>query len=386
MDDSPEKVPPEVVGLRLMGLLTLGAFIFFAFVTEPRAGVTTGRGLAILLLTVVWVGSTIRVLPMQHASMRARLSLLVVSAVAAVALYGLQPKGFWVAAPYVVAAIGAIRLPGKASAILFGADLVALLVVGIAADHAGQVGGIVSGVIPFYFFMRLMVRTRQAHEVTKGLVRDLEASRAAEADAAAENERARVAREMHDVLAHSLSALALQLESTRLLAEQRDVDPDVVAAVERAHGLAASGLEEARRAISALRGDELPSLSALVEAFRESTGISCALAESGTPAGLPAEARLTVYRTAQEALTNVRKHAADAERVEVSVSYRDDGLCLVVADHGARVPVGAPTSDTALAGGYGLTGMRERAELLGGTLTAAPAGDGFRVELVLPAS
>src|SRR3954453_15192857 len=108
--------------------------------------------------------------------------------------------------------------------------------------------------------MRLMRRQREEHEVTKGLVRELEISRAGEAATAAEAERSRLAREMHDVLAHSLSALALQLESTRLLADDRGVDPEGVRPVERAHPLGASGLDEARRAINALRGDEPPDL------------------------------------------------------------------------------------------------------------------------------
>src|SRR5215218_4410811 len=99
---------------------------------------------------------------------------------------------------------------------------------------------------------------------------ELRDSRAAHAESAALAERGRVAREMHDVLAHSLSALALQLEGARLLARDRGADAEVVAAVERAHHLAAGGLAEARQAIGALRGDELPGperLPALADAF-----------------------------------------------------------------------------------------------------------------------
>jgi signal transduction histidine kinase len=99
-------------------------------------------------------------------------------------------------------------------------------------------------------------------------VEELRESRAAHAASVAEAERSRMARDLHDVLAHSLSALALQLEGARLLARDRDGDPEVVAAIERAHGLAATGLSEAREAIAALRGDALPGperLPALVE-------------------------------------------------------------------------------------------------------------------------
>jgi len=98
---------------------------------------------------------------------------------------------------------------------------------------------------------------------------------------------------------------------------------------------------------------------------------------TGEPAELASDARLALYRTAQEALTNVRKHS-DAERVDLRLEYEPGGARLVVED------VGTPVA-AANGGGYGLTGMRERAELLGGELTAGPTGRGFRVELWLPA-
>jgi signal transduction histidine kinase len=187
---------------------------------------------------------------------------------------------------------------------------------------------------------------------------------------------------MHDVLAHSLSALAVQLEGTRLLARSTGADPGVVEAVERSHHLARGGLEEARRAIGALRGGDMPGpdrLGALTAEFRDQTGVETALALDGEPRELTSEARLAVYRTAQEALTNVRRHA-DAERVDVRLRYADEGTWLTVEDRGAGAN---GTHDQGL--GYGLTGMRERAELLGGRLGAAPTPDGFRVELFLPA-
>jgi signal transduction histidine kinase len=191
---------------------------------------------------------------------------------------------------------------------------------------------------------------------------------------------------MHDVLAHSLSALALQLETTRLLARDRGVDPDVARAVDRAHHLAASGLEEARRAIAAERGEELPGperIGLLADAFGEQSGLPVAVEVTGEPRELAPDARLAMYRTAQEALTNVRRHATPA-RVEVRVAYGPESTVLVVEDHAA--PGTPPPVDLGPAtNGFGLTGMRERAELLGGELIASPTGDGFRVELRLPA-
>ena len=156
----------------------------------------------------------------------------------------------------------------------------------------------------------------------------------------------------------------------------------MVEAVERSHRLAKDGLEEARRAIDALRGGDMPGpdrLPALADAFEEQTGVPIRLSTDGDPRELPPDARLAIYRTAQEALTNVRRHAA-AERVELRLRYAEDGTWLTVEDHGRRAVNGSAEAGL----GYGLTGMRERAELLDGRLAAAPTDDGFRVELYLP--
>ena len=98
-------------------------------------------------------------------------------------------------------------------------------------------------------------------------------------------------------------------------------------------------------------------------------------------APLASEARLAIYRTAQEALTNVVRHS-DADRVELRLAYEPGGVRLAIEDSGPGVPVPAGPSP---GGGYGITGMRERAELLGGRLDAGPTARGFRVELWLPA-
>jgi signal transduction histidine kinase len=191
---------------------------------------------------------------------------------------------------------------------------------------------------------------------------------------------------MHDVLAHSLSALALQLESARLLARDRDADPEVTRMLDQAHHLAAGGLDEARRAIAAARGEETPGperLPTLAQAFEEQSGIPTSLSFSGEPRELPPDARLALYRAAQEALTNVRRHATP-EHVEIKLAYIPHAMLLTVEDRatpGTAPPPAMPTSG----GGFGLSGMRERAELLGGRLSAAPTPTGFRVELWLPA-
>jgi signal transduction histidine kinase len=186
------------------------------------------------------------------------------------------------------------------------------------------------------------------------------------------------------VLAHSLSALALHVESARLLARESNAAPAVTRAIDRAHHLAASGLDEARRAIGAARGEQLPGpdgLGALVDGFGERSSLPVELEVRGEPRELPADARLAIYRTAQEALTNVARHATP-QRVNISLDYREDAAVLVVEDHARPGSPAAPP--VASGGGHGLMGMRERAELLGGSLSAAPTEHGFRVELRLP--
>jgi signal transduction histidine kinase len=190
---------------------------------------------------------------------------------------------------------------------------------------------------------------------------------------------------MHDVLAHSLSGLLLQLEGARMLVAEDPADPRLPATVERAHHLGRSGLEEARRAIGMLRDDALPGperLPALAAQFEQDRAVPCRLIVSGSAHELGSEARLALYRVAQEALTNITKHA-QPERVEMRLAYEPSATRLIVEDYSSTDGTGlSPAGD---GGGYGLTGMRERAELIGGTLTAEATRNGFRVELDVPA-
>jgi signal transduction histidine kinase len=311
---------------------------------------------------------------------RQRIVGLVLLGAASVALTALQPNSGGYAGVYVVVVVSAARLDRTPAMIVSGATLLGeILVIALSQDNStAHITGLIFSVVPWFAVMRLIRRLRESRDEAEDLVEELRASRAAHAESVAEAERSRMARDLHDVLAHSLSALALQLEGARLLARDRGADPEIVDSIERAHHLAASGLTEAREAIGALRGDELPGperLRSLVETFGE----RCSLTITGDPAELPSDARLALYRTAQEALTNVRKHS-EAERVDLRLDYEPDGARLVIEDVGTAV-----ASANGGGGGYGLTGMRERAELLGGRLSAGPTDRGFRVELWLPA-
>jgi signal transduction histidine kinase len=389
------EIPPDIRKMRWVGLMLLTAFAVGIATDEHGAG-THGRGLAVSIAFAGYV--TALVLSIGIATVRARwafdrhpgwrrsLTLLLLSASAAV-LFGLQENGYAVIGLYTVASVAGLRFAGPLGYallawVLVGYDLALVL----GRDHHGVFDVLSNdvGFVMLFLVTRFVARMREGKEEAERLVAELRESREAESRSAALAERGRIAREMHDVLAHSLSALAVQLEGARLLARDRATDADVVEAIEKAHHLAAGGLEEARRTIEALRGDDLPGpsrLAALAESFGEQAGVETSFDVAGEARELSSEARLALYRTAQEALTNVRKHARP-ERVDLHLRYGEHGTSLVVEDHGTPQINGA-LADTG--GGYGLSGMRERAELLGGRLVAAPTGDGFRVELWLPA-
>ncbi len=201
------------------------------------------------------------------------------------------------------------------------------------------------------------------------------AARAAEAESAALAERARIAREIHDVLAHSLSAQLVHLEAARLLIERDATKQQILDRVVAARSMAREGLAETRQALSALRGEMTPVEDFLRELV---TTDHASVTVTGEQRPLPAEASQAVRRVAQEALTNVRKHAPGA-KVQVCLEYGEAEVRLVVRDSGG------PAGELAASGaGYGLLGMRERAELLGGSLQAGPGEEGFVVTLRVP--
>ncbi|GIG53951.1 sensor histidine kinase [Demequina activiva] len=234
----------------------------------------------------------------------------------------------------------------------------------------------------------LGVRLQRAHaqiaSLEQQLARDTEAERALAAAA----ERARIAREMHDVVAHTLSVVVAQADGGRFAAAE---DPE---AATRALGtiseVGRSALGEMRALLGLLRDadDEaalgpqpsIEDIPALVAATRDG-GLDVSFVTTGTPRPLPIGAGLALYRIAQEALTNVLKHAGPAPRAFVQLTWEDGALVLTVSDDGR----GAAARDDG--NGQGLAGMRERATVFGGTLSAGPrAGGGYLVRATLPRS
>jgi signal transduction histidine kinase len=193
-------------------------------------------------------------------------------------------------------------------------------------------------------------------------------------------ERNRLAREIHDSLGHYLTVMNVQLGAAQAVF---DSDPEKARdALQKAQRLAQEGLADVRRSVAALRekpvGDRpLPdAIEALVEETA-SAGIDTAFSLAGTPRPVQAPTELTLYRAAQEGLTNAQKHARP-EEISVTLVYEEAHIRLVVADDGH----GADDGGT---GGFGLLGLRERVELLGGRVTAESApGEGFVLTVVVP--
>ncbi len=229
--------------------------------------------------------------------------------------------------------------------------------------------------------------TRRRREAATALAEradQLERTRAAEAAAAVAAERSRIARELHDVVAHHLSMMVVQAEAGAVATHR---DPGRTEAVFDAIGAAGKqALTEMRRLLGVLKQDgpaelapqpgagEIPSL---VDGVR-STGLSVDFTVSGDPPELPLAVGLTAYRIVQEALTNSVRHSG-ASSVTVAVAYDDRVVQVTVSDDGAG------GSTPARPGGHGLVAMRERVALVGGTLDAGPAPQGgWTVRAVLP--
>jgi signal transduction histidine kinase len=380
-------------------VLIVGAVAYFSARQAPHIGLH-GRSLALSVGLAGFVVGAVGV--RQTLLQRLRRpwlwgSFLTLLLLSSVLLLWVQPTGAGACGCIVAisAAMIARVIPSRLGVglIVLTIGAAALLISETASpqEHHQGLTGVVGTVLSFggiFLYAMVVWRFRQHDDQSQRLLLQMEETRDAELRAAALSERQRLAREMHDVLAHSLSGLVVQLEGARLLALSDPADGRLAATIDRAHQLAKSGLDEARRAIGMLRDDELPGpdkLAALARLFRADTGIPCQYTEAGPPAELRPAVKLALYRVTQEGLTNIRKHA-HPERVEVRLEYLRDGVSLTVEDFVAAEDKPAPAGALgASGGGYGLTGMRERAELLGGSLTAAPTGGGFRVVLRVPA-
>jgi signal transduction histidine kinase len=208
-----------------------------------------------------------------------------------------------------------------------------------------------------------------------------------------QQERTRIARELHDVVAHSVSVMIIQAGAAR-----RQVVGNPQQAIEVLESIEHTGREamsEMRRVLGVLRSDDLgavadgrapqPSLTSLDDLLSATSDLPVSLHTEGQINGLPPGVELSAYRVVQEALTNVRRHAGRVDRVDVAVTHAVDGLIVEVTDDGRG---GSSHPDSrAIEVGYGITGMRERVSMFGGSLNAGPRqGGGWRVRATFPLS
>ncbi len=364
--------------------------------THPLPGLR-GAGLGVTLALAVYAVAVVTAVTPGWARRGLAAQAVVIGLIggAGVALAALQPHGpVELAAPMGVW-IAAVRLPPAAAAAAAGAITAALAVAVGLTEHPPVPSAITATLVCLLLAVtgQFIRRGRESQDRTELLMAQLQDAREGEA-AAALAERSRIAGELHDVLAHSLSGLAIQLQGARKLAGREQVSDGLRAAIGRSAELAKAGLADARQAVGALRGDRLPAvdqLGALVDDFRRDTGTPATLRIDGTPRPLPAEASLALFRGAQEALTNIARYAPGAA-TSVTVSYQAGRTLVTVEDHArpcAASPGPAAEPGSALladaGGGQGLTAMRERAQRAGGTARAGPTADGWRVELEVPA-
>ncbi|WP_405713950.1 sensor histidine kinase [Streptomyces sp. NBC_00046] len=239
------------------------------------------------------------------------------------------------------------------------------------------------------------MRTRRAYfsQLEERAAR-LEREREAQSKVAVAAERARIARELHDVVAHNVSVMVVQADGAAYV---MDAAPDQAKqALETISSTGRQALAEMRRLLGVLRtgdaqesGEYVPQpdvdqIEDLIEQVRQ-TGLAVDFRIEGTPRPLPSGVELTAYRIVQEALTNTRKHGGPDAGASVRLVYFDDGLGLLIEDDGRGAAHELYEDGGADGAGHGMIGMRERVGMVGGTLDAGPRpGGGFRISALLP--
>ncbi len=241
---------------------------------------------------------------------------------------------------------------------------------------------VVAAVIAVRLALRLRAEMRRSAALEEQRAKDAAAAH----ELAASTERARIAREMHDVVAHTLSVVVAQADGGRFAGR---TDPEAaIRSLDTIADVSRSALTEMRALLGVLREGEseaqmgpqpsLTDIPSLVASTREG-GLDVSFVTTGTPRPAPIGAGLAAYRIVQEALTNVLKHAGPAPKAFVQLRWEEDSLTVSIADDGRGA---AARGDGA---GLGIPGMAERASAFGGTLTAGPkAGGGFLVRARLP--
>ena len=375
--------------LRPLGLAVIAVVVVGTFSGNPQPA-WQGSGLGVTLALIVFAASLAAAISSWFNERSIGLQAAVISAMGAagVALAALQPRG---AAGLAVAAavwMAIARLPLAVAIMLSSAMTVAL---GVASGLAGSSSSAILastllcaliGLIAYF-----LKQARESQDQTEMLLAQLEDAREEQTRAAAIAERGRIASELHDVLAHSLSGAAIQLQGARRLAEREQTSTKVREAIDRAGELVKEGLADARQAVGALRGERLPGvneLGALIDSFSADMALEVTLSRRGQrphaarrrgPRPLP---RCTGGADQCRSLRARRQHHRRSELRARSHHAERRGPRAVTA-----LPAGVGLAD--VGGGRGLAGMRERLERAGGSMQAGPTDAGWRVELQVPA-
>jgi signal transduction histidine kinase len=301
--------------------------------------------------------------------------------------YWLAPDVFWVVFAYIGQMFGLLAARYGILATLL---VVAILLSRNAGWGFSQLGAVVMWVTlitVFLLYINHLSRTSQERgeliAELKAAKKELEAAQQREAELAVLRERERLARDLHDSLGHALVALSVQLEAIQRLYR---VDPEAASAqVEEMKALTRSSMDDLRRSLAGLRAPGLeeralrPALQALCVDFGQHSGLEVTCQVDKGADGLRPALAETLWRVAQEALTNVERHA-QARAVQVSLRCEPRAVNLRVADDGLGFPAGAEVKPDR----FGLRGMRERVEGLGGTLTLRGDQGGTVIEARLP--
>jgi signal transduction histidine kinase len=378
-----ERLHRQRRSLRPLGWAVILVVVLGSANSHPVPGLH-GKGLAVTLVLCVFAAALVIAIrdSFPERSLRLQAAVIAVMGAAGVAIAGLQLEGATGVAAGVAAFLALTRLPVKAGVALAGAVTVALAVVtAIAGSSSSAVAAEVLVTVLLGAVAQFLRRSRESQDQTELLMAELEDARDEQARAAAIAERGRIAGELHDVLAHSLSGAAIQLQGARKLADREHATPRLSDAIDRASELVNAGLANARQAVGALRGDPLPSLAqlpSLIESYKADVNLDVTLRIEGESRTLPADPSLALYRGAQEALTNVARYAPSA-CTTVTLRYEPDRTTLSV-DNG----LSATPAREGMGGGRGLEGLRERVERTGGTLSAGPTAGGWRIDIEVP--
>lgn len=375
--------PPELRRVLIAAAWITAAAVAVITVTSglPAGG---AAAMTVIVTTAVGLGAWCVALVLGSRRVWLVAVLLVTTGLAGAMLQWVHPQGPGFVLAYMALAGLGLALPRR-NAVLLAVLVGAAIVAAEMATHPRPVAAgtsLAAGCSALFLATLLAGASRDAHESAQSQLRQETRLAAAREEAAALTERQRIARELHDVLAHTLAGLALQLEGARLLADRTGADPRLAEQVASSQRLAREGMTSAKRAVEALRGDDLPGPAALPALVAQSrlAGLAVTLSVTGAPRPVLTEASLALYRVVQEALTNCAKYVGRDALVTVALTWGASEVTAEIVDTGGSVDVPALPS-----GGYGLAGLAERAALAGGSLVAGPVpGGGWRVRVTMP--